>query len=188
MKTIKLLAIAFVGALTLQSCSSDDDNPEIVNEEEVITKMTIELTATPGATPIVIEFDDPDGDGPGMATITGGTLAANTSYRGTIELFDESDPADIEDITEEVEEEDDEHQFFFTTTGNVGTITYSDMDGDGNPVGLIFSLATGNATSGTLTVTLRHEPMKDATGVSTGDITNAGGETDIEVTFPITIQ
>ena len=42
--------------------------------------------------------------------------------------------------------------------------------------------------SGTITVTLRHEPNKDAAGVSSGDIANAGGETDIEVTFNVEIQ
>ncbi|HBK71516.1 MAG TPA: type 1 periplasmic binding fold superfamily protein, partial [Flavobacteriaceae bacterium] len=35
---------------------------------------------------------------------------------------------------------------------------------------------------------LRHEPNKSASGVSDGDITNAGGETDIEVIFNITVQ
>ena len=38
--------------------------------------------------------------------------------------------------------------------------------------------------SATMTVILRHEPNKAGAGVSDGDITNAGGETDIEVTFP----
>jgi len=36
---------------------------------------------------------------------------------------------------------------------------------------------------GGLRITLRHEPNKTAAGVQNGDITNAGGETDIEVTF-----
>jgi len=75
------------------------------------------------------------------------------------------------------------------------------MDADGNPVGLSSTLTTGAAGSGTLTVTLRHEPMKSATGVTLrhepmksatgvadGDITNAGGETDIEIVFPVDVQ
>ena len=35
---------------------------------------------------------------------------------------------------------------------------------------------------------LRHEPDKSAAGVSSGDITNAGGETDIEVSFNVIIE
>ena len=59
------------------------------------------------------------------------------------------------------------------------------MDGDGNPLGLATSVVAGGATgSGTLTVTLRHEPKKP----NDGTLTDAGGETDIEVAFPITIQ
>jgi len=37
-------------------------------------------------------------------------------------------------------------------------------------------------------VTLRHQPDKGAIGVSDGDITNAGGETDIEVLFDVIIE
>jgi hypothetical protein len=35
---------------------------------------------------------------------------------------------------------------------------------------------------------LIHEPVKDAGGVSSGDITNAGGETDAEATFVVGVQ
>ena len=91
------------------------------------------------------------------------------------------DPAD--NITAEVQAEDEDHQFFYTPTNNIATIAYTDQDANGNPVGLTFTVTTTAATTGNLTVVLRHEPNKSATGVSDGDITNAGGETDIEVTF-----
>ena len=94
-----------------------------------------------------------------------------------------------EDITAEIAEEDAEHQFFFAASSGLNaTVAYGDQDDMGNPVGLSSVVTTGDASSGTMTVTLRHEPAKDASGVSDGDITNAGGETDIEVTFDITIQ
>jgi hypothetical protein len=48
-----------------------------------------------------------------------------------------------------------------------------------NPIGLDFSFATWTAGgAGTLRITLRHLPNKSATGVASGDITNADGETD----------
>ena len=53
---------------------------------------------------------------------------------------------------------------------------------------MAFTLTTGDAASGNITIILRHEPVKDAEGVSDGDITNAGGETDISVTFPVVVQ
>ena len=184
MKTIKLFAIPVLALALFASCSDDDPAP--VNEEEVITTMTIELSAT-GQSTVTLTTQDLDGDGPNAPVLTvSGALAANTTYTGSIELLDETDPNDVEDITVEVAEEDLEHQFFFASA--IGTVSYLDFDGDGNPVGLSFSLDTGAAVTGDFTVTLRHEPMKDAAGVSDGDITNAGGETDITETFSVTVQ
>ncbi|MCB0763865.1 MAG: type 1 periplasmic binding fold superfamily protein, partial [Flavobacteriales bacterium] len=65
---------------------------------------------------------------------------------------------------------------------------YDDMDANMLPIGLESMWTIGAASNGTVIVTLRHEPDKTATGVSSGDITNAGGETDIEVTFPLVIE
>lgn len=53
---------------------------------------------------------------------------------------------------------------------------------------LKFSFQTGATSNGSLKITLKHQPNKSGTNVSIGDITNAGGETDIEVTLPIVVQ
>lgn len=185
MKIFKYV-FALILVITLASCS-DDDTPEPVNEEEVITTLTATLTATDAAT-VTLQIRDLDGDGPDAPVISSpNVLLPNTTYQGRIELLNETE-SPAEDITEEVEEEDEEHQLFFSTTGNITSVTYNDTDGNGNPVGLSFTVTTGDAGSGTITITLRHEPNKTADGVSDGDITNAGGETDITVTFDITIQ
>ncbi|WP_435262814.1 type 1 periplasmic binding fold superfamily protein [Tenacibaculum sp. nBUS_03] len=187
MKHIKLLAVLFISAFTITSCSDDEIKP--VNEEEVITTMTIVLTPSSGGNAVTIQSRDLDGDGPNAPEITGGTLAANTTYNADITLLNETE-SPAENITEEIEEEADEHQFFYSTTGGVNsTFTYAGTnDSSGNPVGLKFTVATGAAGTGNYTVILRHEPNKTAAGVKDGDITNAGGETDIEVVFPITVQ
>jgi len=189
MKTIKSLLLT---ALTVAffSCSSDDDGatPEIINEEEVITTLNVTLTADGSGDVVTLTSVDLDGDGPNAPVITGGTLAANTTYTGVMEALNElENPA--EDITEEVAEEDDEHQFFFEPiSGITVTTTYVDFDDDGNPLGINFTLTTGDAGEGVLRVTLRHLLDKFAAGVSDGDITNAGGDTDAEVDYPISIQ
>ena len=180
-----LLYILPLFVLTLISCDPDDPDP--VNEEEVITTLTYSLQPTAGGSAVVFSFRDTDGDGGMDPVISAGTLAANTEYNGSITLLNETeDPA--EDITEEVQEEDDEHQMFYVVSGADATVTYLDQDGDGNPIGLLTRLVTGGAGQGSLTVILRHEPEKDAEGVASGDPTNAGGETDIEVTFNLDIQ
>jgi len=180
---ISTLALATV--LFFAACKKDD--PEIPNEEELITSVNYTLTSTSGGADVTLSFQDLDGDGGDSPTITGGTLEANHTYTGSLELLNEAE-SPVEDITEEIDEEDDEHQFFFTSTVSNLMVAYGDQDGDGNPIGLSSTLTTGDAASGTLTITLRHEPSKSATGVSDGDITNAGGETDIEVTFPVDVQ
>lgn len=185
MKLTNVLSLLALAALILGGCKSDD--PEPVNEEELITTLIYELTPAAGGTPVTFTFRDLDGDGGDPPVIEAGKLDATTSYTGKITVLNEQEtPA--EDITEEVEEEDEEHQFFFTVSSANLTVTYADMDADGNPVGIATTADTGTPSTGTLTIVLRHEPVKDAAGVSDGDITNAGGETDIEVTFEVVIE
>jgi len=179
--------ITLLLAFTLVFTACDKDDPEVVNEEELITTLSYTLTPSRGGTPIVLSFVDLDGDGGNAPVITGGTLSANQTYSGTLDLLNESE-SPAESIAEEVAEEDDEHQFFFASTIEGLSVAYDDQDGDGNPLGLQTTLTTGGAGSGTLTVVLRHEPNKSAAGVAEGGIENAGGETDIEVSFPIDVQ
>ncbi len=194
MKTNKWLAFFALGAVFI-SCSNDDDNPEPVLEEEVITTMTATLTPSGGGTNVILETRDLDGDGPNAPVISvSANLAANTTYSGNIVLLNETEtPA--ENVTEEIEELAEEHQFFFAASTSLNaSIAYNDTEADystntgTNPVGLSFTLTTTDATSGTLTITLRHEPNKSAAGVIQGDIANAGGETDITATFNLIIE
>ncbi len=186
MKSIKLLAFLFIATLVFTGCSDDDvpELPDLINEEEVITTMTITLTPVGGGTAVTLQTRDLDGDGPNAPVVTmGSVLAENTTYTGSIVLLNETEtPA--EDITEEIEEEDEEHQFFFVATGVNGTFAYTDTDENGNPVGLNFTLTTTTASTGSLTFILKHEPTKP----NNGSATDAGGETDIETTFDVTIQ
>lgn len=181
------LNIFLLVLVSLLATACDDDDPEIIVEEEVITTLNYTLTPVSGGDAVVLSFRDLDGDGGNAPEITGGTLAANTTYTGTMELLNESEDP-VEDITEEIEEEDEEHQFFFSSSIGDVVIDYSDTDADNNPIGLTTAVTTGNAGSGTLTVILRHKPDKNAAGVKEGMIANAGGETDIEVDFSITVQ
>lgn len=192
MKTIKKISILCLSIIILASCSNDDDNPTPVNEEEVITTVNLTFVPQGGGTNVTLSYQDLDGDGPNAPTITvSGPFANNTTYTGTIQLLNETEtPAD--NITEEVQAEDEDHQLFYSFANtSFGTISYNDQDSNGNPVGLSFTLAT-DTTPATLdsglTVTLRHEPNKDGANVSNGDITNAGGETDVQVTFQVSRQ
>jgi len=184
MKKISILASLLLVVL-FSACVKTE--PEVPNEEEVITTLRYTLSPQPSGADVVMTFVDLDGDGGNAPTITGGTLDANTTYSGSLELLNEAE-SPAEDITAEIEEEDEDHQFFFATTVANLSVAYSDQDADGNPIGLESTVTTMAAAQGELTITLRHEPNKSGSGVSNGDITNAGGETDIEVTFPLDVQ
>lgn len=183
----KFSLLALIAVTTLfYAC--DDDDPFIPVEEEVITNLTLVLTPDGGGSTVTLTFSDPDGDGGSAPTITTAPLAANTIYTGAITLLNES-VTPVEDITSEIAAEQEEHQFFYVISAGTNLMAeYADQDADGNPVGLTSTYTTGDSSTGEMTVILRHEPNKDATGVKEGDSTNAGGETDIEVTFPIEIQ
>lgn len=171
-------------SLVIVSCDKDNDVP---NEEELITTLTYTLTPEAGGNPVVFSFRDIDGDGGQDPVITQGSLASNTIYDGVIELLNESETPAV-DITEEVEAEAVDHQFFYSAAGANAIFLYTDMDADTKPIGITTQVIIGDPSSGAMTVILRHRPDKSAAGVDQGAIINAGGETDIEVTFLLTIN
>jgi hypothetical protein len=188
-----LISCLFLIATLLPLVSCDNDDPDPVNEEELIT--TVKLTfqkldamSAPTGNPITYSWQDIDGSGANAPVINSIMLNANSTYTVTIALLDESKNP-VEDISEEVEEEGEAHQFFFqkSATLNLNT-TYGDLDSNSFPIGLKNTITTTNASTGTLTVTLRHEPVKDAAGVKDGNMANAGGDTDVEAVFPATIN
>ena len=177
-----LVVPAVVMAMSLWSC--DPVDPVDPHDEELITTLNIDLDG--GMHTATLNYVDADGDGGNDPVITVDTLLANTTYQGAITVLNESEtPA--EDITPEIFDEADQHQFFFATTGSAN-FAYLDQDNDGYPVGLSFELTTGVAGTENITVTLRHEPAKSAAGVADGDLTEAGGETDIEVVFEVIVE
>ncbi|REE25754.1 hypothetical protein DFQ09_102345 [Winogradskyella pacifica] len=182
-KTIKFLALLFVSSIAFVGCSSDDDHgDDHDHEEELIT--TVRYTLTNGTDVVTLEFQDLDGEGGAEGTFdVSGPLTANTTYSGIIQLLNETEsPAD--NITLEVEDEGDDHEFFYTPTISDITVSKDDLDEDGNPVGILTTLVTGGAGTGSLTIELIHEPTKPNDGTSI----NAGGSTDVEVTFSIEVQ
>lgn len=178
------LPICFILAMVITSCEKDDPAP--VNEEELITTVRLVCTPVTGGDAVILQFRDLDGDGGDPPVITGGAFSANTAYTAEVVFLNESASPAV-DVSEEVREEGTEHQVFLAFTGVAFTYGYLDMDTDGNPVGLEMSLLAGNAGAGQLGLILRHEPQKGNAGVSDGDLTNAGGETDVEVSFPVEI-
>ena len=188
--SLNYTSLLIAGMLAFSSCRKDkieDPVPPTVNEEELITTLNLHFHSAGGVEHKHFEFQDLDGAGGAPPLIEADTLSADSVYEVHLQLLNES-VSPVVDISVEIQAEAEDHQFFFQASGADIVFTYGDVDANGNPVGLESIWAVGASGSGSLTVTLRHQPDKSATGVNAGDITNAGGETDIEVTFPLVVE
>ena len=188
-KSTSFRNLLFVFTITaFLSCEKEKIDPEIPNESELITTLKVVFVSSAGDTG-VFQFQDPDGDGGIAPSITNDTLKANTEYKlSYLILRDESTATPIE-INTEILEEADEHQFFFIPENTLNLdFSYRDSDKNGKPLGIQFDAKAGTKSKGNLRIVLRHLPNKAAAGVSDGDISNAGGESDIEVDFQVVID
>lgn len=191
-----LLAIALV-SFSLASCSSDDPVPE--NDGEVITDVTLtfqELDDSNNPVGDSFEFTASDAEGieiggtPEVETVT---LAAGKTYQMSIEVYNSIAG---EDITEEISEESDEHQFYFLGTAFVGNpvLSYQYDDEGGINLGLngIVSVAASPSTNNAnMQILLRHDLDKNYPGADNPNFTDyaqAGGESDLDITFPLIIE
>ncbi|MFK8056187.1 MAG: type 1 periplasmic binding fold superfamily protein [Saprospiraceae bacterium] len=171
------LLFAFA-SVTWTACGDDDLPMEEENEEELITTINVALSSPTDA--VTLTFVDIDGDGGDDPVITGGSLDANSTYSFSTTFLNES-VTPTEDITEEVEEEGVDHYVSYGSGSLNFDVMLSDMDDNGDPIGLTGTLTTGDAGTGELQVILLHESTKTATGAT-------GGSTDADVSFPITVE
>lgn len=177
-----ILFFALVFVALLFSCK----DPEPIHEEEVINKITWEFTAPDNST-VTASYTDPDGDGPNPAQVINANLVPNTTYTARLRLFNTLGTTEAE-ITPEVIEESTEHQVFYLHAVGGLTIAYDDQDSNGKPVGLNTRVTTTSPAAGPIRIVLRHRPDKAAAGVQNGDITKAGGESDIDISIPSDIR
>jgi len=184
-KPINLLLLMLV--LGMAACTDDDDDsvnnqPGVsANEEELITTVVIKVKDTLTDVEQTFRWTDPDGDGGNDPSIDTITLAPNTFYEVEIEFLDESDPSDVEDITEEIEDEDDEHLICYTSSPQT-MLNVLRTDSDGTyEVGLESTWESFTAQNGSLKIVLKHQP-----GVKDGSC--SPGETDIEIDLPVFVQ
>ncbi len=197
MKNNKWLFVAILSfaAIAITGCNSDDDStppPTGVGDEEVITTVALHFSNVLSEAMYHFEWEDLDGPGGDAPELDPIILPIGT-YAMKIEVYNKSNPASTIDVAEEIAEEGTEHQFFFLPQGGASSVfefVYADFDSDDYPIGLesVWTLEMPTTEASQLRLVLRHEPNKSATGVAVGDITNAGGSTDIDVVFQLTVQ
>lgn len=192
--TISVVLLLTLGLLT--GCDSNDPSGE-VNDQEVITEVTITLTNAADANDVVRV--QPTFDAAGVLQNTSTlNLTPGVTYNGSIEFRNGlTDDPDEEDITEEVREEAAEHQVFYELNGLSGvTVTVTDQESDygsddelrdGVPVGLAFDVVVdANASgSGTMLVVLGHYDERPKEADETVDATP---ERDIDFEQPVAVN
>jgi hypothetical protein len=180
----RLAVFGLLGAALFSGCK-DVTNPEDTNETEVFTTVQLALTNQDDASDkpeATIKFKDGFGHGDAMEKNETLMLKAGATYSAELILLNESaNPAEI--MSEEVEEEGVDHQIFYAPSGVALTVTYADKDANNRPIGLLTEFKADAAGTGTLKVTLKHQPdlKSDNSTVTTGD-------TDVEVSFNVTVQ
>jgi hypothetical protein len=190
-------AMTVLSIYLLSGCEAED--PQKEDTPELITRAVLTFTPDTGEA-IVVTATDPDAEGLKSITMDKAiALDTGRTYRLSVALINElADATDPEyNITTEVEEQSDEHMFFFEWTGSVfsdpsgngnidnraDALNYEDQDANGLPIGLQTSWTAGAPSSGLFRVVLKHQP-----GLKTVTSDSSLGETDLDVTFDITVQ
>lgn len=179
-------ALVLPSLLAVSACGDSSTAPG--GESEVISRVTLTLTPASGGTPITVYIDDADGNGPNAPTAQVGTftLARGVTYTGSVK-FENRLVSPAEDITVEVVAEANEHRVFYTAANTGITVSPTNNDPQGRPLGTTFSaVVAGTAVTGAgnWRVVLCH--YDGAVKVATA--TSCAGETDIDVTFVATVS
>jgi hypothetical protein len=184
-KAIYLGKIFCLSWVLIMSACKKEEEVDPSEENEVITK--VKLNFTNGATTKSFTYSDSDGDGGKPATTFEEiSLAANTTYTLTVEIFDESKSPAV-NITDEVAKEKDEHLFIYTSSpASLLTYTYSDKDSRNFNVGLTGTAKTGAMGAGKLKFQLRHQPPIGGKPVKDGSV--SPGSDDINLDFNLVVK
>jgi len=194
----KVFFYAFSALLFVTTSCSDNDEPAVVNEEEVITKVTIQVTNLSDSSTSIYTFsvephdhsddddnadDDDHADGDHMEI----ELASNSSYLFEFKVLNDTDPNNVENVTLEVIDEADSHQVFYEILDSSITIEAADddtFDSNSNPVMLKTIWTTTTATVADVEAFLLHEPTSKI-GTTRDDF---GGSADVEIDFEAHVE
>jgi hypothetical protein len=177
-----------ISSLTITSSCKKNAAP-VPDQQELITTIKIQMVEEFSSFMQTFQYKVENGFGGTAGTISIDTLKLkpNTKYDVVLVVLNEkANP--VENITTEILEKDNEHLFVFASNPNSGNgsvaVSAGNFDKNGLPLNQSFKLSTSTAGSGTFKITLMHNPT-NKNGLSPE---TAGGETDLDATFPVVLQ
>jgi hypothetical protein len=198
MKNLKKVSLYLLALMVFGFASCKSEDPTQENDGEVITDVTLkfqELDASNALVGSVLSFkaSDPQGIEVGKTpTVQSISLTKGKKYQMTIEV---KNSIENEDITKEILEEAAAHQFFFlgqVFDSSFFSIQYADAGGVALGLKTIVTVSSSTGTNNSnMRVVLRHDLNKSFPGASSPTFANfaqAGGETDLDITFPVILN
>ena len=188
-KTVLITAILFLAA-----CKKDE--PVTINEYEEFSSVIITVTNESDQSSEQYTFeveghdhaDETESTEDPHENHTAIDLAPNSSYLFEIRFYNDEDPNNPEDVTQEIIDEADEHHVFYELTDganiSIESGTGDTMDNNSNPLNLITRWTTTDAGVADVIAYLIHEPSTK-TSTTRNDF---GGATDVELEFEAHVE
>ncbi len=183
----KKISIIAAATLLFAACNKDPKNAPTPDEQELITTLKINVSDSAGFNKsFVYKVENGFGSG-GTIVIDTMKLSPNKSYWASLTVLNEK-AIPTEDITTEIIEKSEEHLFVFESKPASGAGSISITEGNKDNKGLAFNqsfkINTDAKGNGNFQVILLHAPTdKNGTNQAT-----AGGETDLDASFPVVIE
>ena len=197
-KNIYSKATLLSSVLLFIACDKDDA-PDAENEMEVFTKVVIVVTNLSDDSSETYNFEVEEHDHEHAVIVQAQEnedghgdhaeieLDSDSEYSFEITFFNDSDPNNVIDMTEEVINEADEHHVFYELVGDgisYDTTSGDTLDSEGNPLNLLTKWTTTAATVVEVEAYLIHQPTSK-TGTTRDDF---GGSTDVEIEFEAHVE
>jgi hypothetical protein len=178
----KKISIVLIGFLVVIAACKKTANPNSENEHEAINKVEIRFSRA-GTLVQTAVIEDLDGDGGNPPSrIDTIRLAPSQTYTAAVSIKNVVNGVE-KDLSSKIAQQGRSHEFFFLPTGVSATITKTDLDALGFPIGFNSNWAVGAAASGSIQFKLMHKP-----GIKgPADGPNVG-HSDIDVRLHIILQ
>jgi hypothetical protein len=173
---IVFMFLMIAGSISCQKASDPNDE----NEHEAINKVSLSMTGG-GATATFV-MEDPDGDGGNPPTrIDTIRLKAGQTYTTAVSFKNLSGGVE-RDLTSGIASQGKAHEVFFLPAGVNLTITKTDKDANGYPLGLNSSWVVGAVGTGSVLIKLMHK-----SGIKGANDAPTLGHSDVQIQVPVRI-